>query len=161
MTIPLYFRFRIPVYGRGFVAGVRIRGRITCVEEYGATCLYGVNPGGLAAGGEDLNSAHLDFRTGLVGTLLDLATDAESFGDFERLTQNFIQTTDDESVAEWQEARDSIRAGTTPIEGTKLRRETAALADELSVERLPPSTASPPAHEEPAIAATSTLTLAA
>ena len=161
MTIPLYFQFRTPVYGQGFVADVRIRGRITCMEEYGATCIYGVNPGGLAAGGEDMHSAYLDFRAGLVGTLFDLATDAESFGDFERLAHNFIQTTDDESVAEWQEARDSIRAGTTPVEGTKLRLETAALAGELSMERLPPSTALPPAHEEPEIAATSTLTLAA
>lgn len=104
MTIPLCFQFRTPVYGRGFVADVRIRGRITRVEEYGSTCIYGVNPGGLAAGGEDVNSAYLDFKSGLAATLFDLAKDANTFREFKAAAQDFIAATDDESVAEWESA---------------------------------------------------------
>lgn len=104
MTIPLYFQFRTPVHGQGFVADVRIRGRITRVEEYGSTCIYGVNPGGLAAGGEDVNSAYLDFKSGLAATLFDLAKDANTFREFKAAAQDFIAATDDESVAEWESA---------------------------------------------------------
>ena len=99
MKIPFYFQFRTLVYGRGFVADVRIRGRITCVREFGATCVYGVNPGGLAAGRLDLDSAYRDFRIGLTGTLFDLATDAGTFQQFKTATENFIGTTDEESGA--------------------------------------------------------------
>ena len=160
MMIPLYFRFRSPVRGRGFVADVRIRGRITCVEEYGATCIYGVNPGGLAAGGEDMKSAYMDFRVGLAGILFDLARDAETFDRFNEATKDFMAATDNESVKEWETARDEIRAGAALNEGARLRRETTALATELSVQRLPPST-SPAPHAEPEIAAAETLTMAA
>ena len=161
MMIPLYFQFRIPVYGQGFVADVRIRGRITCMEEYGATCIYGVNPGGLAAGGEDMNSAYLDFRAGLAGILFDLAKDAETFNQFKEAAKNFVTTTDDESVQEWEDARSGIRAGTTPSEGADLRRETEALPAEITVERLQPSKSSPAMNPEPRIAATQPLAMAA
>ena len=160
MMIPLYFRFRSPVRGRGFAADVRIRGRITCVEEYGATCAYGVNPGGLAGGGVDMKSAYVDFRAGLAGVLFDLARDAETFDRFSEATRTFIAATDNESVREWETARDEIRAGAALNEGAGLRRETAALAAELSVQRLPEST-SRTAHREREIAAVETLTIAA
>ena len=118
MTVPLYIQFRTPVYGQGFVADVRIRGRITCVEEYGSTCIYGVNPGGLAAGGEDVNSAYLDFKSGLAATLFDLAKDANTFREFKTAAQDFIAATDDESVAEWESATrptgQSCRGDRTP-----------------------------------------------
>ena len=161
MNLPLYFQFRTPVYGRGFVADVRIRGRITCVEEYGATCIYGVNPGGLAAGGEDLNSAYLDFRAGLTATLFDLAKDAGTFREFKAAAKDFIAATDDESVEEWENARSEIRAGTTPTEGGDLRRETEALPAEITVERLQPSKSLPSLNPEPRIAATQPLEMAA
>ncbi len=153
MTIPLYFQFRTPVYGQGFVADVRIRGRITCVKEYGATCIYGVNPGGLAAGGEDVNSAYLDFKSGLAATLFDLAKDANTFREFKAAAQDFIAATDDESVAEWESARSEIRAGATPAECADLRRETEALPAEIAVERLQPSKSSPALNPEPKTAA--------
>ena len=159
--IPLYFQFRIPVYGQGFVADVRIRGRITCVEEYGATCIYGVNPGGLAAGGEDMNSAYLDFRLGLAATLFDLAKDAGTFQEFRKAAKDFVVATDDDSVEEWENARNKIRAGTTPSKGHNLRRETEALPAEISVERLQPSKSSPALNPEPKDALAPPLEMAA
>ena len=161
MTIPLYFQFRIPVYGRGFVADVRIRGRITCVQEYGATCIYGVNPGGLAAGGEDMNAAYLDFRAGLAGTLFDLASDAATFHQFETAATDFISATDKEGEQEWQNARNGIRRGSTPANDIDLRRETEPLPAEISVDRLRPSKASPEMNPEPRVAATQPLAMAA
>ena len=161
MSIPLYFQFRIPVHGRRFVADVRIRGRITCVEEYGATCIYGVNPGGLAAGGEDLNSAYGDFKRGLAATLFDLAGEADTFGDFKRSARAFVEATDDESVAEWESARSAVRAGKTPAEGARLRRETEALPAEITVEQLQPSKSSPELNPEPELAVPPPLEMAA
>jgi len=127
MTVPLYFRFRTPVYGRGFAVDVHIRGRITCVEEYGATCIYGVNPGGLAAGGEDMNSACLDFKSGLAATLFDLAEDADTFDEFKAAANDFVAATDEESVAEWERARSGIRAGTTLLASYAHDRESAGV----------------------------------
>ena len=161
MTIPLYFRFRIPVYGRRFVADVRIRGRITCVEEYGSTCIYGVNPGGLAAGGEDMNSAYFEFRAGLAGTLFDLANDAATFHDFEEAAKSFIDATDEDSVKEWEDARHGIREGVTATDDINLRRETEALPVEIKVDRLQPSKSSPTMNPEPEVAAVQRLAMAA
>ena len=161
MKIPFYFHFRTLVYGRGFVADVRIRGRITCVREFGATCVYGVNPGGLAAGRLDLDSAYRDFRIGLTGTLFDLATDAATFRRFKTATENFIATTDEESVLEWEIARDRIRTGETPAEGAKLRRIAEVLPVEMSVQEVVPSASSPRMNPDPRIAAASSLEVAA
>ena len=163
MKIPFYFQFRTLVYGRGFVADVRIRGRITCVREFGATCVYGVNPGGLAAGRLDLDSAYRDFRIGLTATLFDLAADAGTFQQFKTATENFIATTDEESVLEWEIARDRIRTGETPApaEGAKLRRIAEVLPVEMSVQEVVPSASSPRMNPDPRIAAASSLEVAA
>ena len=161
MNIPLYFQFRIPVYGRGFVADVRIRGRMTCVEDYGTTCFYGVNPGGLAAGGKNMNSAYLDFKLGLAAALFDLAKDADTFRQFEETATDFIAATDDESAAEWENARSAIRAGAISADGADLRHETEALPAEISVERLQPSKSSPALNPEPRVAVAPGLEVAA
>ena len=116
--------------GQGYVADVRIRGRLTAVEEYGAICVYGVNPGGLAAGGDDMNSGYLDFKLRLAATLFDLASDAGNFGELREAAQAFIAATDDESVEEWENARRAIRAGMTPTPVGGLRRETEPLPAE-------------------------------
>lgn len=115
----------------------------------------------MAAGGEDLNSAYADFKLGLAATLFDLAGDADTFQAFKAAATAFIAATDDESAEEWENARSEIRAGTSPIAGADLRRETEALPAEINVERLQPSKSSPALNPEPRVAVPPALEMAA
>ena len=50
---PLLFGFRDLVAGNGFVAGVNLNGRALLADEGDGFVMYGVNPGGIAAGGSN------------------------------------------------------------------------------------------------------------
>ena len=110
----LLFRIRQLVFGNRFVAGVRIVGRVTAVEDFGAVWIYGVNPGGLAESGDDLTSAYANFRDWLVKVLFDFAEMADGFEDFRRNAEEFLHATDDGSVAQWRAARQAVRNGRRP-----------------------------------------------
>lgn len=130
--IPLYFDFREVVKGGTFTAVVRLRGRITAVdEEDGAVWMYGVNPAGLACPGEDLKSAYASFRHALGTTLTDFAEWAPDFAQFRDELEAFFGGTADDIVSEWSAARQEIRDGVDPE--LDLRRETADLEPELGI----------------------------
>lgn len=133
--LPLYFDFRAFVEGRGFVAAVHIRGRATGSSDFGSYWIYGVNPGGLAEHGEELKSAYAAFRTALTGVLFDFAEEAADFSEFRREVEIFLAETDDDSVAEWIEARRAIREGAAPPD-LDLRRETEDLEPDLTIRNL-------------------------
>lgn len=133
--LPLYFEFRGFVEGRGFVAAIRMRGRATATEDFGSTWIYGVNPGGLAEHGEEVKSAYAAFRTALFGVLFDFAEEAADFSEFQREVETFLAETDDESVAEWIEARRAIREGAAAPD-LDLRRETEDLQPDLTIRNL-------------------------
>lgn len=124
--VPLYFHFEHVVFGRGFVADIRFLGRATCTREFGSTWMYGVNPGALAEEGETMQAAYANFRNALVAVFFDLAEEADSFETFRASARSFFEATDDESVREWVEAREAVRAGQDPELDEKLglRRET-------------------------------------
>ena len=124
--IPLYFRFEQVVFGRGFVADICFLGRATCTREFGSTWMYGVNPGALAEEGETMQSAYANFQNALVGVFFDLAEEADDFEAFRAAARSFFEATDDESVREWVEAREAVRAGQDPEldSGLDLRKET-------------------------------------
>lgn len=121
--LPLYFDLRVVVDGGGFPASVGLRGRITCEEEFGSVWMYGVNPGGLAENGKDLESAYANFsraRTEIVG---DFARRAADFGAFREDLEEFLMGTTEDIVDEWAAARGRIRDGSVP--DLRLARETA------------------------------------
>ena len=122
--VPLYFHFEHVVFGRGFVADIRFLGRATCTREFGSTWMYGVNPGALAEEGETMQAAYANFRNALVAVFFDLAEEAGSFEAFRASARSFFEATDDESVQEWVEAREAVRAGQDPEldENLDLRR---------------------------------------
>ena len=124
--IPLYFRFEQVVFGRGFVADIRFLGRATCTREFGSTWMYGVNPGALAEEGETMQSAYANFRNALVGVFFDLAEESDGCEAFRAAARSFFEGTDDESVREWVEAREAVRAGQDPEldGGLDLQKET-------------------------------------
>lgn len=147
---PLYFDLREVVKGRTFVVTVRMRGRITGVDEGdGSVWMYGVNPAGSAGPGEDLKSAYAGFRSALGTTLTDFADRAQDFAQFRDELEAFFLGTADDIVSEWSSARQEIRDGSVPE--LDWRRETADVEPELRF-RSPGERDAPaaPADEEPA-----------
>lgn len=147
--LPLYFDVRQVVAGRGFLAAVRMRGRATCMEDFGSIWIYGVNPGGMAEHGPDRRSAYSNFRRFLVGVLSDIAEDAADFAEFRAAVTDFLEETDAESVDEWTEARREIRGGRVPE--VDLPRVSEDLGPEVEVRDLSnaPATEITPAINEP------------
>lgn len=139
--VPLYFRFEHVVFGRGFMADIRFLGRATCTRDFGFTWMYGVNPGALAEEGETMQSAHTNFRNALVAVFFHLAEEADSFEAFRTSARSFFEATDIESVREWVEAREAVRAGQDPEldENFDLRRETEELDSGFAVVEVLPT----------------------
>jgi hypothetical protein len=109
---PLLFGFRDLIAGRGFLAGVAVDGRALLVhdEELGYW-MYGVNPGGLAAGGEDVGEAKQAFRETYRTILFDIAAEATDFQEFKAGAQKFFEETSTSFLTDWEEAIQEVRAG--------------------------------------------------
>lgn len=148
--IPLYFDLQEVVKGRSFVVTVRMRGRITGVDEGdGSVWMYGVNPAGLACPGEDLRSAYAGFRHALATTLTDFAGWAQDFSQFRDELEAFFLGTADDIASEWSAARQEIRNGVVP--DLDFSRETADLEPELRIRNSGAREARvAPSEEEPA-----------
>ncbi|MEW5743170.1 MAG: hypothetical protein AB1938_29920 [Myxococcota bacterium] len=123
MRYPLFCGFREVVVGRKFAAGVELNGRALAEKEQGGWWLYGVNPGAIAGSGMDLSAAVADFRLRLKGVLFDFAADADDFECFRKEVLAFFKSSDAETEAEWQAARDLVRAGKVDLKG--MRKEKA------------------------------------
>lgn len=59
-------------------------------------------------------------------SFLDLAEEAATFEEFREAANSFFQATDEDSVTEWEDARQAVRSGEDPKldPGLDLRRET-------------------------------------
>lgn len=132
--LPFYFDFSFRLRGPRFGAEVRIRGRVTCVEEFGAHWMYGVNPGSLAESGSDVESAWAAFRTGIAEVLCDVATAAPDFLTFRVDAERFVAATNSSCVREWEDAREAVRAGGAA--DLALRRETREIESAVAVREL-------------------------
>lgn len=111
-ALPLIFGFRDALSGNGFLAGVAINGRALMVEEgENDWWMYGVQPGGICAGGSTFNEAHSAFREMYRKALFDMAGLCEDFTSFEAEVRRFCSETDDEDAARWLEAAHAIRKG--------------------------------------------------
>lgn len=108
---PLLFRYRGPVMGSGFVAIVALQGRLLARQEDEGFWLDGVNPGALSLAADSMKAANLELRTVLTGVLTDLAEQVPSFDDFKRAVEEFFNTTDDDTVAEWDTAVVNVQKG--------------------------------------------------
>ena len=132
--LPLYFDFTVQITGPAFRADVRIRGRATCVAEFGETWIYGVNPGSLAASGRDIHGAFAAFKEGIAESLCDLAEESGAFRVFRSAVRRFAASTNRASVREWEQAREAIRGGAAA--DVSLARETGDLALRVEVSPL-------------------------
>jgi hypothetical protein len=136
---PLLFGFRDLVAGRGFLAGVAVSGRALLLDEDEGLWMYGVNPGGMAAGGANVGEVQRSFRETYRTILFDIAADAPSFDTFRQEVQAFFWETNEGILAEWNEAVQEVRAGTIDAnwlarvdsDAAKLLVEVVSLSPEL------------------------------
>lgn len=103
MQYPLFVRTRDVVFGNGFVAEVSTFGRVVydAAEEH---WFYGVDPGGIAAAGDDLTSANVEYQRTTAGVLFDLAADAADYAEFASAVEVFFNDTNTFREREWREA---------------------------------------------------------
>ena len=106
---PLFFSYRSPIVGRGFLAEVQLLGRVLATVG-DDIWLDGVNPGGFAVEAASLDVAGAELRTALTNVFIDMAADADA-REFEHRVVAFFNARDDDTFAEWQEAVESIRRG--------------------------------------------------
>lgn len=108
---PLLFGFRDLIAGHGFIAGVDLSGRALLADEGDGFWMYGVNPGGIAAGGGSAGEAQAEFRSRYRSVLFDIAAEARDFAEFERQVTQFVEETNTGTATEWDEAVASVRSG--------------------------------------------------
>jgi hypothetical protein len=153
---PLLFGFRDLVAGKGFLAGVSINGRALLLHDpEDGYWMYGVNPGGLAAGGADVGEAQHAFRETYRTILFDIAMDAEDFEAFRLEVSRFFEESNEELVSEWRAAVEEVRSGEVKADWLpQADAKKARLSVEVSLlaaDQLKPSLNEP--DEEPALAA--------
>jgi hypothetical protein len=118
---PLLFGYKDLVAGDGFLAGVSINGRALLVDEADeagkmAAWVYGVNPGGLSAGGHDHGAATAAFRTAYRSVLFDIAAELHNFDEFRAEVERFFRETNVPREAEWEAAVAEVRAGRVSLD---------------------------------------------
>lgn len=107
---PFLITLRETVFGNGFLAEVVANGRaLGVLEGTDDFWLYGVNPGGIAAGGKTGAEAQFNFAHDFKLVLHDIANDAPDFVSFKGHVERFFHETSDE--ADWLEAVAEVKAG--------------------------------------------------
>ncbi len=123
---PLVLTFKEIVYGKGFLADVKIRGRALAVRESdGAWVLNGVEPGGLAEGGRSLNDAYYSFRQTLKEIIFDISYEAPNFDAFKTQVERFVGDVNRPADQEWWKCVESIRRGELEAPDPNMREENA------------------------------------
>ena len=113
----MVFSYRGLVNGKGFSAIVDAVCRVLAEEEEsGRIWMNGAEPGGFAAGGSDIESAHKALTKMFREILLDTAEEAKSFEDFRSEMERFFGDTDRGVNQAWIRAWLDNRAGTLDCE---------------------------------------------
>ena len=120
---PLLFTFLNKVEGNNYLAEIAVHGRALAEKEEGGWWIYGVHPGGLAASGPSLPEAYAEFRKAFLKVLFEEASEADNFYAFRAGARKFFDEISRPTLAEWEAAREQVRAGKITIDG--MRQETA------------------------------------
>jgi hypothetical protein len=100
----------VPVEFQGSLVRIELSGRATAyLAEDGSVWVDGVNPGAFAASGESLAAAEFDLRSTLTEVFLDIAGDSGDLAEFKQQAEDFLHSTDDDTVAEWEAALRRVR----------------------------------------------------
>lgn len=88
-----------------------LRGRVLMEVEGNDVWIYGVNPGGVGAGGGSRQEAAAKFRVEYRKVLFDLAEGASSFAEFEAAVVDFSRDTNLPCAVAWEAAVEKVRRG--------------------------------------------------
>ncbi len=133
-SIPLFFRYRDVVFGRGFAATIETTGRALCVREDDEFVMAGVEPGGMAVGGATREEAQAAFRKTFTEALFDIAAEAETFQAFKAEVERFVYQTAPATIDEW---RRSVAASRLAVrDDVDVPRERADLPARVVVSHL-------------------------
>ena len=114
---PLVFSYRGLVSGNGFSAIVDAVCRVLAEEQdSGGIWMNGAEPGGFAAGGNDIDSAHVALTKMFRDILADTAEEAAGFDAFSSEMNRFFQDIDRGVNRAWLKAWKDNRNGTLDCE---------------------------------------------
>ena len=116
---PLFFTIRENVFGNGFLAEVVAKGKAFAEEEKDGVWFYGVEPGGLAAGGKNRAEAYLEFRHTFISVIFDFAEKAKDYAQFSKRVRRFFHQVSRPTLEEWEEAVSDVRSGKVKEETLK------------------------------------------
>lgn len=114
---PLVFSYRGLVGGNGFSAIVDAVCRVLAEEQdAGGIWMNGAEPGGFAAGGDDIDSAHAALAKMFRDILIDTAEEADGFDAFRSEMNRFFDDLDRGVNRAWLKAWEDNRKGTLDCE---------------------------------------------
>ena len=139
---PIMLTLQDSISGNGFFARITMSGRtLMRKEDDGKWWMYGVRPAGIAASGENIDEAFLNFRSTYKDILFDTAQESKAFEDFAEAVQRFFDEGDSDNQDEqlWESALHTIRTGCLqpPAPFSKLpRRSPESAPSFINIERV-------------------------
>lgn len=145
----LFFESGGPILGDGYIASVRVYGRLLAVQDDGGQFeLSGVNPGSLLSLGTTLNEAYQELVESLRRVLIDIASDVSGFEAFSHQARDFFNTTDPQAETRWLAARTRARRGELPGNlGLRIERNDPELGIDVERVETPSPSANAPAQD--------------
>lgn len=119
MNYPLLLTFEGSTRTSAYAATVNMRGRLLASLEVEGVWLYGVNPGAIAQAGANIADAREKLNETLRGVLTDIAAESPTFDEFKVKIEDFFNQSDAQTIAEWEAARDVVRAAKLELPGLK------------------------------------------
>ena len=101
---PLIFTYRGNVFGHRYIASVSAVSRVLAIQEDDGIWLSGVQPGGVAAGGNDVREACAAYRRAFVGVLADIASSVGDFRAFQAEAARMLAERDEAAFEDWTAA---------------------------------------------------------
>ena len=106
---PLIFVYRGNVFGHQYIASVSAVSRVLAIQEDDGVWLSGVQPGGVAAGGDDVRAACAAYRRAFVGVLADIASSVGDFPAFQADAARMLAECDEAAFKDWTAAVEANR----------------------------------------------------
>lgn len=146
IPLPLLFLFKDEVTSKDFPAKVEVetRGRVLSLLDGGKVWMYGVQPGAIAASGNDRKEAAAAFRAAYKAVLLDIAEGVTDLSAFKEQARGFFNQVCEPREAEWWQAVEKVRKENYTEEGLRTKPASAPLA--ISIETLNVLALPPPQH---------------
>ncbi|MDA1000088.1 MAG: hypothetical protein O2807_06175 [bacterium] len=136
---PLFFTLHKIVMGNGFIVSVEARGKALAVQNEDGFWIFGVNPGGIGGGGENLKESYQEFREGFLSVLYDIAAAASTFEEFKKEAEEVFHSVCEKSEREWTEAVAFVRENHVEADilnlDNKIKADTEAFLNLVEIQR--------------------------